>query len=92
MSSSSEGRTFAAVATPNRVQVAMRDGIIHMFTPVQGLKNVRIFSPNGQLLFEKIMDGTECQFALPHHLRKQNVILSVSQGKKSLFMGMMISR
>ena len=93
MSSSSEGRTFAAsIATPNRVQVAMRDGIIHMFTPVQGLKNVRIFSPNGQLLFEKIMDGTECQFAVPRHLGKQNVILSVSQGKKSLFMGMMISR
>ena len=92
MSSSSDGWTFAAVATPNRVQVAMRDGIIHMFTPVQGLKNVRIFSPNGQLLFEKIMDGTECQFAVPRHLGKQNVILSVSQGKKSLFMGMMISR
>jgi len=93
MSSSSDGWAFAAsIATPNRVQVATHDGIIHMFTPVQGLKNVRIFSPNGQLLIEKIMDGTECQFALPRHLGKQNVILSVSQGKKSLFMGMMISR
>ena len=93
MSSSSEGWTFAAsIATPNRVQVAMHDGIIQMFTPVQGLKNVRIFSPNGQILFENVMDGTECQFALPRHLGKQNVILSVSQGKKSLFMGMIISR
>ena len=93
MSSSSEGWTFAAsIATPNRVQVAMHDGIIQMFTPVQGLKNVRIFSPNGQILFENVMDGTECQFALPRHLGKQNVILSVSKKKKSLFMGMIISR
>ncbi len=93
LSSSSEGTTFAApVASPNRVQVAMHDGVIHMFTPVQGLKNVRIFSPNGLLLYENVMDGTECQFALPRHLGKQNIILSVSQGKKSLFMGMIISR
>ena len=93
MSSSSEGWTFAAsISTPNRVQVAMHDGIIQMFTPVQGLKSVRIFSPNGQILFENVMDGTECQFALPRHLGKQNVILSVSQGKKSLFMGMIVSR
>ena len=91
--SSSEGTTFAApVASPNRVQVAMHDGVIHMFTPVQGLKNVRIFSPNGQLLFENVMDGTECQFTLPRHFGKQNIILSVSQGKKSLFMGLIISR
>ena len=93
LSSSSEGTTFAApVASPNRVQVAMHDGVIHMFTPVQGLKNVRIFSANGLLLYENVMDGTECQFALPRHLGKQNIILSVSQGKKSLFMGMIISR
>lgn len=93
LSSSSEGTTFAApVASPNRVQVAMHDGVIHMFTPVQGLKNVRIFSPNGQLLFENVMDGTECQFTLPRHFGKQNIILSVSQGKKSLFMGLIISR
>ena len=93
LSSSSEGTTFAApVASPNRVQVAMHDGVIHMFTPVQGPKNVRIFSPNGQLLFENVMDGTECQFVLPRHFGKQNIILSVSQGKKSLFMGLIISR
>ena len=70
----------------------MHDGVIHMFTPVHGLKNVRIFSPNGQLLFENVMDGTECQFALPRHLGKQNIVLSVSQGKKSLFMGIVINR
>ena len=93
LSSSSEGTTFAApVASPNRVQVSMHDGVIHMFTPVHGLKNVRIFSPNGQLLFENVMDGTECQFALPRHLGKQNIVLSVSQGKKSLFMGIVINR
>lgn len=92
-SSSSEGWIFAAAGTsPSAAHIALLGNVIHVSTPVMGLKNIRMFSPNGQLLFEKIMDGTECQFAVPHHLGKQNVILSVSQGKKSLFMGMMISR
>lgn len=55
---------------------------------MQGTKNIRIFTPNGQLLFETLMDGTNYQFALPRHLGTQNIILSVSQREKTLFMGM----
>lgn len=90
MSSSSENRVFATTtAMQHNIRVASQNGTIHVSTPVQGTKNIRIFSPNGQLLFETTMDGTDYQFSLPRHLGKQNIILSVSQGKKSLFMGML---
>jgi hypothetical protein len=54
---------------------------------LQGLKKIRMFSPNGQLLFETSMDGSELQFPWPRHLGAQNAILTVSQGKKNLYMG-----
>lgn len=88
-SSSSDYPVFAAAsASPYRTHVASQNGMIHVVTPTQGTKNIRIFSPNGQLLFETRMDGTNYQFPLPRKLGKQNVILSVTQGKKTLFMGM----
>ena len=88
-SSSSDYPVFAAAsASPYRTHVASQNGMIHVITPAQGTKNIRIFSPNGQLLFETRMDGMNYQFPLPRKLGKQNVILSVTQGKKTLFMGM----
>lgn len=88
-SSSSDYPVFAAAsASPYRTQVASQNGMIHVITPTQGTKNIRIFSPNGQLLFETRMDGTNYQFPLSRQLGKQNVILSVTQGKETLFMGM----
>ncbi len=88
-SSSSDYPVFAAAsASPYRTHVASQNGMIHVITPAQGTKNIRIFSPNGQLLFETRMDGMNYQFPLPRKLEKQNVILSVTQGKKTLFMGM----
>jgi len=88
-SSSSDYPVFAAAsASPYRTHVASQNGMIHVITPTQGTKNIRIFSPNGQLLFETRMDGMNYQFPLPRKLGKQNVILSVTQGKKTLFMGM----
>ena len=88
-SSSSDYPVFAATgASPYQAKVTAQNGMIHVFTPMQGTKNIRIFTPNGQLLSENIMDGTEYFFPLPRHFGKQNVVLSVSQGKKILFMGM----
>ena len=88
-SSSSDYPVFAAAsASPYRTHVASQNGMIHVITPAQGTKNIRIFSPNGQLLFETRMDGMNYQFPLPRKLGKQNVILSVTKGKKTLFMGM----
>lgn len=88
-SSSSKGLVFAAAGkSPYRTSVTSQDGMIHITIPVQGTKHIRIFSPNGQLLFETRMDGTYYQFPLSHQIGKQNVILSITQGKKALFMGM----
>lgn len=88
-SSSSDYPVFAAAsASPYRTHVASQNGMIHVITPTQGTKNIRIFSPNGQLLFETRMDGMNYQFPFPRKLGKQNVILSVTQGKKTLFTGM----
>lgn len=92
-SSSSEGWTFATAGTsPSKVHIALQGKVIHVSTPVQGPKKIRMFSPNGQLLFETLMDGTDYQFLPPQRFGKQNVILSVSQGKKTLFMGIIGSR
>ena len=70
-----------------QASVISQNGTVHVTTPLQGLKKVRMFSPNGQLLYETSMDGTELQFPWPRHLGAQNVILTVSQGKKNLYMG-----
>ena len=70
-----------------QAHVISQNGMVQVTTPLQGLKNVRMFSPNGQLLFEISMDGTDLQFPWPRHLGAQNVILTVSQGKKNLYMG-----
>ena len=66
--------------------------MVHVTTPLQGLKKIRMFSPNGQLLFETSMDGTELKFPWPRHLGSQNAILTVSQGKKNLYMGIVNGR
>lgn len=68
-------------------RVISQNGMVHITTPLQGLKSIRMFSPNGQLLFETSMDGTDLQFPWPRHLGAQNVILAVSQGKTNLYMG-----
>ena len=74
------------------IRVYSQSEMVHVTTPLQGLKKVRMFSPNGQLLFETSMDGTELKFQWPHHLGSQNAILTVSQGKKNLYMGIVNGR
>lgn len=72
--------------------VISQNGMVHVTTPLQGRKKIRMFSPNGQLLFETSMDGTELKFPWPRHLGSQNAILTVSQGKKNLYMGIVNGR
>ena len=88
-SSSSERPVFTAfsVRLPN-VQVQTHNGNIYIYAPLQGQKIVRMFSPNGQLLFERVMDGETTEFPWPRRLGKQNLVISVSQGMKTLYMGM----
>ena len=73
--------------SPPQASVISQNGTVHVTTSLPGTKKVRMFSLNGQLLFETFMDGSELQFPWPRHLGSQNVILSVSQGKKNLYMG-----
>ena len=73
--------------SPPQASVISQNGTVHITTPLQGLKKIRMFSPNGQLLFETSMDGTELKFPWPRHLGSQNAILTVSQGKTNLYMG-----
>jgi hypothetical protein len=94
----SDTRPFSASSiavsktSPQQASVISQNGTVHVTTPLQGLKKVRMFSPNGQLLFETSMDGTELKFQWPHHLGSQNAILTVSQGKKNLYMGIVNGR
>ena len=88
-SSSSDYTVFATHHTlAQNVKVRTHNGAIYIHAPQQGEKNVRIFSPIGTLLFEKTMDGTEFVVENVHELRNANVILSVKQGNKRLFTGM----
>ncbi len=88
-SSSSEHTTPIAYKTPaQKVRVQAHNGDIYIHAPQQGEKTVRIFSPIGTLLFEKTMDGTELVIEKVRELRNANVILSVTQGNKRLFTGM----
>ena len=73
--------------TLQQAYVISQNGIINITTPLPGTKNVRMFSLNGQLLFETFMDGSELQVQWPKHLGKQKGVLSVMQGNANLFMG-----
>ena len=69
------------------IRVISQNGIINIHTPLSGAKTVRMFSLNGQLLFETTMDGSELQFQWPKRLGKQKAVLSVTQGNVNMFMG-----
>ena len=73
--------------TLQQAYVISQNGIINITTPLPGTKKVHMFSLNGQLLFEKQMDGMELQFQWPKHLGMQKAALSVTQGSANLFMG-----
>ena len=87
-SSSDYTTSIAYKATAQNVKVRTRNGDIYIHAPQQGEKTVQIFSPIGTLLFEKTMDGSELVIEKVRELRNANVILSVTQGNKRLFTGM----
>ena len=89
-SSSSEHSVFAMrpAQLPN-VHVQMHNGHIFIYAPQHGQKNVRLFSPIGTLLFETTMDGNELKIENMHQMQGANAILSVTQGRKQLFTGLL---
>jgi M6 family metalloprotease-like protein len=94
----SETRPISAssIAMSKKLQpqasVISQNGTINIRTPLPREKIVRIFSLNGQLLFETQMDGSELQFQWPKYLGQQKAVLSVLQGNESLFMGVVDGR
>ena len=78
--------------TLQQAYVISQNGMINITTPLPGMKKVHMFSLNGQLLFEKQMDGTELQFAWPKRLGERKAVLSVTQGNTNLFMGVVDGR
>ena len=72
----------------HHASVVSQNGMITVNTPLLGQKTIRIFSLNGQVLFEKSMNGFEYQFQWPKSLGHQRVILSVTQKNSELYMGM----
>lgn len=84
-----ESSTSTAISQKLLMQthIAMQNGMIRASTSVKGIKTIRLFSLNGQLLFETSMDGSELQFPWPRHLGKQKAALSITRGKDVLYMG-----
>lgn len=87
--SSSGSSVISSKASSQPIRVISQNGVINIHSLLPGEKVVRMFSLNGQLLFETPMDGSELQFQWPKHLGKRRAVLSVMQGSKSLFMGTM---
>lgn len=86
-SSSSEHPVFAVHSTPlSNVRVRMHDGDIYVYAPQQGIKTVRFFSPIGTLLLETTMENSEQAIDL-RSISRSNIIVSVTQGNKQLFKG-----
>jgi hypothetical protein len=79
--------TMRPARSPN-VHVQTRNGDIFIYAPQHGQKNVRLFSPIGTLLFETTMDGLELKIENMHQMQGAKVILSVTQGRKQLFTGL----
>lgn len=71
-----------------QVSVVSQNGMVSVSVPMAGRKSVRMFSLNGQLLFETTMEGSDYRFQWPRHLGLQKVILSITQGNANLFTGM----
>ena len=94
----SDTRPFSASSiavsktSPQQASVISQDGIINITTSLPRTKMVRMFSLNGQLLFETTMNDTELQVRWPKHLGKQKAVLSVTQGNVNLFMGVIQER
>lgn len=84
-----ESSTSTAISQKLLMQthIAMQNGMIRASTSVKGIKTIRLFSLNGQLLFETSMEGLELQFPWPRHLGKQKAFLSITRGKDVLYMG-----
>ena len=86
-SSSSEHPVFAVHSTPlSNVRVRMHNGDIYIYAPQQGVKTVRFFSPIGTLLLETTMENSEQAIDL-RSISRSNIIVSVTQGNKQLFKG-----
>ncbi len=75
-----------------QIRVISQNGMVRIATPLLGTKAVKMFSLNGQLLFETTMNDTELQVRWPKHLGKQKAVLSVTQGNVNLFMGVIQER
>lgn len=91
-SSSSEGVVgVSSKILAQGVHVNAKNGAIYVYAPQQGRKVVRIFSPIGSLLLERAMDGSEL-VVNDKILGKMGLILSVSQGNRALFTGMINAR
>ena len=84
-----ESSTSTAISQKllTQTHIAMQNGMIRASTSVKGIKTIRLFSLNGQLLFETSMDDSELQFPWPRHLGKQKAFLSITRGKDVLYMG-----
>ena len=91
-SSSSEGLVgVSSKILAQGIRVNAKNGAIYVYAPQQGRKVVRIFSPIGSLLLERAMDGSELVVD-DKILGKMGLILSVSQGNRALFTGMINAR
>ena len=62
-----------------RTRAMLRNGSLHIRSSVPGEKSVRLFSLNGQVLYEMKMNGFEMIVQVPSHIRNQKFILILEQ-------------
>ncbi|SHL85046.1 M6 family metalloprotease domain-containing protein [Fibrobacter sp. UWH5] len=62
-----------------RTRAMLQNGSLHIRSSVPGEKNVRLFSLNGQVLYEMKMNGFDIIVQVPSHVCNQKFILIIEQ-------------
>lgn len=78
-----------AHALSHGVHVRSGNGNVYVHVPQMGQKIIRVFTPLGSLLQEYVMAGSEQIIDNIRHVGKLNLILTVTQGRKTLFKGVL---
>jgi len=70
-----------------RTEVDMRQGFLSVRTTAKGAKKIRLFSLNGQVLYESTVNGTEVLLHLRDYVSCQRCLLQITQGGACLYKG-----
>ena len=73
----------------SKTQATMQGGSLHIWSSGSGEKAIRLFSLQGQVLYETKMNGPEVSLRMPNHVGNQKVVLLIAQDGTPLYRSVM---